>query len=815
MACVSLPRAVKWGEFLTPLRFMQPKLFHRSSSFISACCVALVVLGIPVIQAAEFKPLLTVQIAGPSTLISIAEKVGPVVGVPAEALTAMAPYKNMLGVNAAGNIGLAFALNEGSPLGADAIVSLPISNFLAFSIPGMESGLMEFRSQIRRDGSKYIFASGFGNIVAFQKQGFLVIATEGAADFAATVDPRTLFAEVSEFTFGVHVNLEETTEETIAMLIGQLSLVFAMQGMHTPDVEELSKVVAEQLKDMAAITWGMTIDPQTLNIASASTVVAKPRTELADKFVKSKDAMAKTKMGAFLPDTPQTVFAWHILNYCTDTEIDTLKTMWEGISEGLLEGISEVIEDGEGDEKQLEKLIAAAEAFIEYMNESIDFFAREKLIDSAYWFDSEGTLIVAIATSKTAEAVALDEKFFGTLLDIFEEDGVKTFIEGKVKKNYDTANGYSLSCIPNLFADLPEGIDIPEKAKLVLANIPLNLFWAVKENETLVYAVGLDFDKTEQALKTAMSATPTPPKQTAVFAVKPLVDFVLNTWLPLAPKEQEAALEPAKQMLADVTKTFNNNSKVVYAEEYTTTSFTQKVQAPGELVIAFFEALLKPAVSAAQRAATRIQCSNNMKQLGLALHIYHDARNGLPPLYTVDADGKPLHSWRVLLLPYMEQQALYERIRLDEPWDSSHNRQFHNIAIAVYSCPDNPLVAPGKACTYVAIDGALRPALPANGQRSRDTFAYWTDGTSNQIVFTEVKQPFNWMDPTADITLDELAKGINKTGRVGSFHSPGAVVGGCNVGIGDGSVRFVTDTIDGAILRALGDPADGKTTTLP
>jgi prepilin-type processing-associated H-X9-DG protein len=65
------------------------------------------------------------------------------------------------------------------------------------------------------------------------------------------------------------------------------------------------------------------------------------------------------------------------------------------------------------------------------------------------------------------------------------------------------------------------------------------------------------------------------------------------------------------------------------------------------------------------------------------------------------------------------------------------------------------------------------------------------------------------MDPTADITLDELVKGIN-VGRAGSFHP-----GGCNVALFDGSVRFISETIDKAILRALGDPRDGKAVMVP
>ena len=217
-------------------------------------------------------------------------------------------------------------------------------------------------------------------------------------------------------------------------------------------------------------------------------------------------------------------------------------------------------------------------------------------------------------------------------------------------------------------------------------------------------------------------------------------------------------------------------------------------------------ALLLPAVQAAREAARRMQCSNNLKQIILALHNYHDVNNGFPPLYTVDADGKPLHSWRVLILPYIEQAALYSQIRLDEPWDSPHNSQFHNMTISVYACPSNPLTRGGSGLTaYSAIAGeGLVPATAAGrmtGRGLRDI----TDGTSNTIAIVEVRQGFNWMDPTADVTLDDLVNEFHRFGRVGSFHT-----GGMDAARFDGSVFFIPETIDRQILRALGTIAGGE-----
>ena len=213
-------------------------------------------------------------------------------------------------------------------------------------------------------------------------------------------------------------------------------------------------------------------------------------------------------------------------------------------------------------------------------------------------------------------------------------------------------------------------------------------------------------------------------------------------------------------------------------------------------------ALLLPAVQASREAARRMQCANQVKWITLAMHNYHDAKQTFPPLYTVDANGKPLHSWRVHILPYIEQTAMYQQIRLDEPWDSEHNKQFHDRMPNNYACPTNP----GQGCTYVGIAGeGFRPAKEA-GQRGKGIgLGNITDGTSNTFMIIEVKEGFCWMDPTADITLDELVKGINGQGRAGSFHP-----GGCNIGMFDGSVRFISETIDKEILRAFGTINGGE-----
>ena len=218
-------------------------------------------------------------------------------------------------------------------------------------------------------------------------------------------------------------------------------------------------------------------------------------------------------------------------------------------------------------------------------------------------------------------------------------------------------------------------------------------------------------------------------------------------------------------------------------------------------IIGMLVALLLPSVPTAREAARRMQCANNMKQILIGLQNYHDTYNAFPPAYTVDEDGKPLHSWRVLILPFIEQQALYEQIRLDEPWDSEHNRQFHAVNMQEFRCPSAvdprresvPVPAP-TGCYYSLVTG---PETAFDGPKSKSESA----GTnlSNTIFLVERRTPVNWMNPLGEMTFETACQGINVDAMgISSYHP-----GGANVGMADGAVRFLSDTIDKDELREM------------
>lgn len=195
-----------------------------------------------------------------------------------------------------------------------------------------------------------------------------------------------------------------------------------------------------------------------------------------------------------------------------------------------------------------------------------------------------------------------------------------------------------------------------------------------------------------------------------------------------------------------------------------------------------------PAVQAAREAARRMSCSNNMKQIGLALHNYHAAYNQLPPAYSVDENGNKLHSWRVAILPFMGQNALYQQIDLSKPWDAPENSVVASTAVSAYACPSK--VGDPLMTSYVAV---VDPSGMFEGAISTK-FGQATDGLASTILFveTEHQNEVHWMSPE-DIDMQTLLELSEDDSHQGGGH----------IVFGDGAVKFITNSIEVGLLEAL------------
>jgi len=207
-------------------------------------------------------------------------------------------------------------------------------------------------------------------------------------------------------------------------------------------------------------------------------------------------------------------------------------------------------------------------------------------------------------------------------------------------------------------------------------------------------------------------------------------------------------------------------------------------------------ALLLPAVQAAREAARRAQSVNNLKQIAIAMHNYHAMRGSFPASASFDDQGKPLLSWRVHLLPLLEEQALYDEFHLDEPWDSEHNLRLIDRMPEVYHNPSSP-AGPGKADYLVPVgkDSIFE------GQKGT-AFREIPDGISNTLLVLEVNPDaaVEWTRPS-ELEYSE----DNPLAGLGRAHP-----GGFNAAIADGSVRFIAATVDPQVFLRLLMKADGQ-----
>jgi hypothetical protein len=208
--------------------------------------------------------------------------------------------------------------------------------------------------------------------------------------------------------------------------------------------------------------------------------------------------------------------------------------------------------------------------------------------------------------------------------------------------------------------------------------------------------------------------------------------------------------------------------------------------------------LLLPAVQAAREAARRVQAANNLKQIGLAMHNYESVFKEFPSVAEGEKRNRSPLSWRVQILPFIEQAALYEKFRHDEPWDSPHNIQLLEEMPDIFRHPQS-LAEPGYTVFQASVGaGALFEA--GKPTRFRDI----TDGTSNTIMVVE--------------TADEYAVPWTKPEDVNLLESPEQLRelrGMITVLFTDGAVLQLPADLDAETLRGLVTRAGGEVVRFP
>jgi hypothetical protein len=182
------------------------------------------------------------------------------------------------------------------------------------------------------------------------------------------------------------------------------------------------------------------------------------------------------------------------------------------------------------------------------------------------------------------------------------------------------------------------------------------------------------------------------------------------------------------------------------------------------------------AVNKAREAARAAACLSRLNQLGLALKNYHHTYGCYPPAYVCDANGKPVHSWRVLILPFIEEQALYARYNFAEPWDGPSNRRLAGASPSVLDwycqCPSGDL--DGTALTDVVAVVGKNTMWP--GEKCTRVKEFGPDGPQQILVIEIANSDVHWMEPR-DLTLEQALAGIQpeKGLGIGSQHPSGII----------------------------------------
>lgn len=263
-------------------------------------------------------------------------------------------------------------------------------------------------------------------------------------------------------------------------------------------------------------------------------------------------------------------------------------------------------------------------------------------------------------------------------------------------------------------------------------------------------------------------------------------------------------------------------------------------------IIGVLIGLLVPAIQKARAAADRLKCANNIRQIGLALHSYHDANGGLP-FTTIEllggGDQLRIH-WIPYILPYVGQEALYKLYDFKaDSWDPINDRGVNQTRIPTLECPSAPpglLDLFGRAITNYSstcgpkskitepfrVPETERTCLGVIGHSVSRQFRDVTDGTSNTLMVAEdAGRPQLWQmgklvsplgsasaswsnvlnplriqgfDPATDSLPGPCAVNCHNNGEVYGFHS-----GGANAVFADGSVRLLSSQIDFRVMVAL------------
>ncbi len=224
------------------------------------------------------------------------------------------------------------------------------------------------------------------------------------------------------------------------------------------------------------------------------------------------------------------------------------------------------------------------------------------------------------------------------------------------------------------------------------------------------------------------------------------------------------------------------------------------------IVVGLLIVMVFPAVSTARSQAQKTQSADNMKLIAAAMFSYEADHGSYPPAFIPDKDGKPMHSWRVLLLPYLGPgyDHIYEQYKFDEAWDGPNNMNLRFSMPAEYACPADSDASSQYETSYMVIvgDETMFPGITSVMR------AQITDDRACTIMLAQTPTSgVCWLEPK-DLEAKQMRFQIN--GRqgveIGSRHA-----GGAHVVMADGESQFITDDAPPDAVEAMTTIAGNET----
>lgn len=537
----------------------------RKTSFVTGLCLALSLFFAAALQAEELKSFLTLKVADPGTLMSVAEKIADLSGQRRDFDAGVASFKDMKGLNKKGPLGLVLQ-TDGEEI-KNPVLILPIENLDEVDLPNFDA----LMANAKKEGEgKYVVNSPMGVFNLQQKKGCVLISSVDAnADLPEDVSK--LFAGLESHTLALRLDLENTTLDAVEMLLSPVMLIMAMQGDQMAQMAENVTTTLETLyKECRSLTIGFTFDAKTAATEFVVTTVPKKGSDSEKQFAALKNM--KTAFSGFLGSGSNVVFSFGAASVALPSEQETAMAAVDQFLDGLLDQAEEQAETDE-DFELAEKVAASFRKIVEAT-------LKQEKSDYACSLTADATFLGAVTLGDTNELKSLIKLVYEHFKGKIAEGNVDSTLEKYLKKEYTTVAGYKISSLVLPLADFKDG-DLVKA--LNVADKTVAVYWGVKENEAVAAAFGWEAQATEQRFTEALNKTATPvavKRPEAVFSFQPL-GKLLETYVP------EEAKDETMKKIVDLLTAASNDARVTLATRLADEAMEIKFAATGSAVETF------------------------------------------------------------------------------------------------------------------------------------------------------------------------------------------------------------------------------------